>query len=83
MYRQVLSQLNRTFLNYGLKDVLIINRASVSLNIDAIECDYFNMVNKRNRQAIKEYKGEYLFDYSWAEPTVVKLDEIKYEFDEK
>ena len=83
LYRQVLSQLNRTFLNYGLKDVLIINRANVSLNIDAIECDYFNMMNKRNKQTIKEYKGEYLFDYSWAEATVVKLDEIKYEFDEK
>ena len=82
LYRQVLSQLNRTFLSYGLKDVLIINRANVSLNTDSIECDYFNMINKRSKQAIKDYKGEYLFDYSWAESTVVKLDEMKYEYDE-
>ena len=37
---------------------------------------------KTKTQPIKEYKGEYLFDYSWAESTVVKLDEIKYEYDE-
>jgi two-component SAPR family response regulator len=82
LYRQVLSQLNRTFLTYNLKDVLVINRANVSLNIESIECDYFNMVKKKSKQAIKDYKGEYLFDYGWAETTVVKLDEIKYEYDE-
>jgi two-component SAPR family response regulator len=82
LYRQVLSQLNRTLIGYNLKDVLVINRANVSLNIDSIECDYFNMIMKKNKQAIKDYKGEYLFDYSWAEPTIVKLDDIKYEYDE-
>lgn len=80
LYRQVLSQLNRTFLSYELNDILTINRASVSLNIHSIECDYFDMVIKKDKQTIKEYKGEYLFDYSWAESTVVKLDEIKYEY---
>ena len=80
LYRQCLSQLNRTFISYGINDVLNINRASVSINKDKIDCDYFQMLDG-SKNAIKNYKGEYLFDYSWAEETIVKLDAIKDEKD--
>ena len=35
---------------------------------DALDCDYYHMLNG-DPDYVQNFKGEYMVDYSWAEPT--------------
>lgn len=70
--RSLLYDLKTTFAQLGLKDILIRKRDRIGLNAEKIDCDYYRFL-KGDVQAINEFHGEYMNQYSWAEPTLGKL----------
>lgn len=49
------------------EDIVIRNRGSISLNIQKIQCDYYSFI-KNDGELIREWAGEFMTQYSWAEP---------------
>ncbi len=72
--RNAISCLKQTLESVGGGDVIIKMRDSISLNVNAVECDYFDFINKKC-SAVNLYRGEYMLQYSWAEPTAGTLQE--------
>ncbi len=66
--RNAISDLKQTLAALGGEDVIIKNRNSISLNCDAVSCDYFDFLNSVP-YAVNRYRGEYMLQYSWAEMT--------------
>ena len=70
--RSLLHDLKNTFSRLGLKDILIRRRDRIGLDTEKIECDYYRFL-KGDMQAVNAFQGEYMNQYSWAEPTLGKL----------
>ena len=71
--RNSISDLKQTLAAFGAEDIIIKKRNSISLNCDAVECDYFDFI-KHKPYAVNLYRGEYMLQYSWAEMTTGKLE---------
>ncbi len=70
--RSLLYDLKNTFSSLGLNDILIRKRNRISLNTERIDCDYYRFL-KGDIQAVNAFHGEYMSQYSWAEPTLGNL----------
>lgn len=70
--RNVISDLKKSLSAVGAEDVLIKTHNTIRLNCSAVECDYFDYLQK-NANAPLAYNGEYMAQYSWAEITVGNL----------
>lgn len=66
--RTLISIVKKTFEQLGIKDIIQKTRNSISLNIDLVECDYFDY-QKGIPYAINKYHGEYMSQFSWADFT--------------
>lgn len=64
--RNLRADLNNTFEILGLSDVLIRNGGDVGVNMEKIECDYYNYLE--GNKAL--FNGEYMSQYSFAETTL-------------
>lgn len=79
--RNLISDLAHTLLRYGARDVLIKANSCFAVNTESIDCDYYAFI-KRDPQAVNEYGGEYMSQYSWAELTLGALEQQKNTFSE-
>lgn len=70
-----LADIKKTLGDVGMENVIIKRRNSIALNVDMVDCDYFNFL-RGDRRAVNSYMNEYMSNYSWAEFTVGKLDAI-------
>jgi two-component SAPR family response regulator len=70
--RSLLHDLKNTFSSIGLNDILIRKRDRIGIETDRIECDYYRFL-MGDVQAVNAFHGEYMSQYSWAEPTMGKL----------
>lgn len=70
--RTLISDLRRTFSELGHGDAVIKRRGSVAISLSADECDYYAFL-AGDPDAINRYGGEYMCQYSWAEPTTALL----------
>lgn len=68
LYRKALRYI-KTLLMEKEIDFLVINRGSCSIDPEAITCDLYQLF-KNDPQAIKQFDGEYMIDYSWGEMRV-------------
>lgn len=57
----------------GAEHVVVKNYNSLSVDVDAIDCDYYRFL-AGDASAVNAYTGEYLANYSWAEFVVGYLD---------
>lgn len=76
-FHVVLRDLKKTLKEAGIGDLLLCNRNQNAINPTMLDCDYYHFL-KGNLSAIHEFNGEYMIDYSWAEPTVAILTEKKH-----
>ena len=58
---------------YGIEDILISSRGAKSLDTDKFECDLYEFLDGK-RELTDKYFGEYMMQYSWAEPRAAVLD---------
>lgn len=71
--RTLFFDLTRTLRSVGAEDVLLKSRNNFAIDVDKIDCDYYNFLN-REAEAVNQYRGEYMTQYSWAETTLSGLE---------
>lgn len=70
--RNLISDLKNALSKAGAEDVILKQRNSISLNPDAVDCDYYDFL-RCDPMAVNRYRGEYMLQYSWAEMTTGSL----------
>ena len=72
--RNLFADMSRIFAECGCSDALIRRRGEAGINKNYFDCDYFDFLDgKRNDSG---FTGEYMNQYSWAEPTLGKLFQL-------
>lgn len=64
--RNLRSDLKNTFDQLGLSDVLLRNGGDVGVNVEKIDCDYYDYLDGQKNL----FHGEYMSQYSFAEETL-------------
>lgn len=58
-----------------MEDLIITARGIKSINIEALDCDFYSLMN--GDESVKQsYFGYYMADYSWAEYRVPVLNRM-------
>ena len=70
--RSLINDLRRTLEGIGMKDALIRKSGLMAIRREMVDCDYYRML-QGDAAAINAYRGEYMKQYSWAEPTAASL----------
>ena len=65
--RNFISDLRETLKGIGMEDVLIRRGQNIAIRPELLDCDYYRMLDS-DMEAINAYRGEYMTNYSWAEP---------------
>ena len=73
--RNLVASMRKTFSSLGCPDLFNKSRGYISVKTDLIDCDYYSFMNG-DSDAINEYSGEYMAQYSWAEFTVGYLEGV-------
>ena len=69
----VIRSLRATLANYGVEDILEVQKGSLRVRPELIDCDLYRFT-EGDIDAINSYRGEYMTAYSWAEFTTAYLD---------
>ena len=70
--RKIVQSLKKDLEAVGLDDLFIHNRNSYSVNVDMLDCDYYNYLSGKDDS--EEYHGEFMSQYSWAEYYIYELE---------
>lgn len=70
--RTLISDLKRTLERLGVPEVLVRRRGGVAVALSPERCDYLGYIEGLPDAACR-YRGEYMCQYSWAEPTAAQL----------
>lgn len=73
-FRQIVLALTTSLKEIGAEEVLIKNFNSFAINVDLIDCDYYDLV-LRNKSP-QNFLGEFMIQYSWAEDAVYYIQEL-------
>ena len=73
--RNLVASMRKTFSSLGCPDLFNKSRGYISVKTDLTDCDYYSFMNG-DSDAINEYSGEYMAQYSWAEFTVGYLEGV-------
>ncbi len=73
--RNAISCLKQTLDSVNAGDIIIKTRDSISLDINAVACDYFDYLYKFS-SSYGSYQGEYMHQYSWSEATAGLLSDF-------
>lgn len=74
--RNLISDIRKTLRTYHAEDIFLSGRNQFSVNPDKIDCDYYRFL-VRDPSVMNNYLGEYMKQYSWAEYSIKKLEEIQ------
>ncbi|MGN0803990.1 MAG: response regulator [Candidatus Coproplasma sp.] len=66
--RNLIHEMKRALVEVGGEEIIVKGRNTISLNCNAVDCDYFDFLNQIP-YAVNAYHGEYMLQYSWAEIT--------------
>ncbi|MBO4898821.1 MAG: response regulator [Lachnospiraceae bacterium] len=64
--RVLINDLRNTLRKIGMEDVLIRKHREIAIRRDLMDCDYYRMQDG-DMDAVNEYRGQYMAQYSWAE----------------
>ena len=70
--RSLLHDLKDTLSKIGANHIVIRRRGMLGVDSSFLDCDYYRFL-KGDIQAVNEFHGEYMNQYSWAEPTLGKI----------
>ncbi len=77
--RTFIADLKKVLTDAGFEKLLIREYNSLAVRTDMVDCDFYRFLN-RDAAAIREFTGEYMRQYSWAEERVEELVQIKRTF---
>jgi len=81
-YRKLWARLQEFLQENDLEELIHIEKGEKSLNVDMVECDYFNFLNG-DPASIKKFTFTYMSDYWWSEYTLADLTDMKYSYDDE
>jgi len=70
--RTLVSHLKAALDDAGFGDVLIKRRGEIGIDTSRVDCDYYDYL-RGDPAAVNLWQGEYMEQYSWAEPTKAAL----------
>ncbi len=71
LYRKAVNHLNKTLTAHNVH-FFVSNRGSCYVNKTEFSCDYYHLL-EGNQTFIEKFHGEYMFEYSWGENTLIKI----------
>lgn len=71
LYRKAVAYLRHLFDQYHV-DIFVSNRGSCYVRINDFTCDYYQLL-QGDEEVIAKFNGEYMFEYPWAEGTLVQI----------
>ncbi|WP_026491211.1 LytR/AlgR family response regulator transcription factor [Butyrivibrio sp. XPD2002] len=72
--RNLFADMARIFAELGCSEALIRRRGEAGINKEYFDCDYFDFLDGKRDDT--GFTGEYMNQYSWAEPTLGKLFQL-------
>lgn len=75
-YQTAFKDLRKDLERAGVGEILMSNRNQKTIDTGAVECDYYDLL-AGDRQALEAFPGQYMADYSWAEPTTAHCAQVK------
>ena len=66
------SDLRAALKSVGMEEVLVSANRQIAVRTDLLDCDYYRAL-EGDAQARSAFHGEYMEQYSWAEPTKARL----------
>lgn len=75
-YRRTIKELTDTLRDYAAEELLLRARGSLQLRLELVDSDYQRFLDG-DPDAICQFQGSFLRQYSWAEPMVYTLLEKK------
>jgi len=64
--RVIINDLKNTLKSIGMEQVLIREHREIAIRRDLVDCDYYRLL-EGDMEAINEFRGQYMAEYSWAE----------------
>jgi len=71
--RMFIADIRKTFKDAGFDEVLVREYNSVAIKPELLDCDFYRFLES-DPNAVNEYMGEYMKQYSWAEMRIHELD---------
>lgn len=68
----LISDMIKSLKAVGVDEIIIRQRNGLAIDTSKVNCDYFNFTSG-DTKAVKEFTGEYMSNYSWAECTGADL----------
>lgn len=81
-YQAAFKDLRRDLRAAGVDALLISARNQKAIDMSVVECDYYQML-RGDQRALQCFPGEYMAEYSWAEPTNALCAALKRHYDKK
>lgn len=72
--RNAIGCLKKTLDSVGAGDIIVKTRNSIRLDTKAVDCDYFDYIDKKASD-VHNFRREYMLQYSWSEITAGRLVE--------
>ncbi len=73
LYRKAVMELNAFFREKGIDNVFVTGRGYCCIKKESLDCDYYRFIENPQKECIL-YNGEYMFEYSWSEETLSKIE---------
>jgi len=70
--RTVVADLRSTLDEAGHPDIIVKRRGEIGVRVGSFDCDYYDFLEGKPAAAAS-WQGEYMNQYSWAEPTTASL----------
>ncbi len=70
--RSFMADVRNTFNNVGVNDIILKERNSIAVRVDAVDCDYYRFL-EGDARSVNMFMGEYMKQYSWAEMRLGEL----------
>lgn len=77
LYRKTIVQLIATLKQAGAEDIFVNQRGACYIVKEKLDCDYYDLL-KESTEAISSFHDEYMFEYSWAEKTLLEIEDFLY-----
>ena len=72
--RIFISDIRKTLEEKGFSNIILKEYNAIAVKVDEMDCDYFRFL-ERDMEAVNQYAGEYMRQYSWAEMRIPELME--------
>lgn len=71
----VLSDMSKALGSAGVAHAVVRSRNRIAVDVSQVECDYYRFL-AGDPEALRQFTGEYMAGYSWAEGTVGELSRL-------